>query len=121
MDKRLEELGQMFSSAAEAVGSKAEEAVKVTKIKRDIHTLKSANIQDFQEIGKLIYNRYLNDEVLDSVIMDICDTISNREDNIKEKRGDLSNIRGEKLCPVCGKYYSEDMVFCPYCGEKVSE
>ena len=121
MDKRLEELGQMLSGAAEAVGSKAEEAVKITKIKRDIHTLKSANAQDFQEIGKLIYNRYLDDEVLDPEIMDICDTISDREEKIKERRKDLSNIRGEKLCPVCGKYYSDDMVFCPYCGERVSE
>lgn len=121
MDKRFEELSQMFSSAAEVVGNKAEEAVKITKIKRDIHTLKSANNQEFLEIGKLIYNRYLSDEVLEPEIMDICDIISEREEKIKARRKDLSNIRGEKLCPVCGKYYSEDMVFCPYCGEKVSE
>ena len=121
MDKRLEEISQMFSQTAEAVGNKAGEVVKITKIKKEIHELKQANRQDYQEIGKLIYNKYLEDVELDPEIFDICDTISHRNDKIVDANKELSCMKGERLCPSCGKYYSDDMVFCPYCGEKVKE
>ena len=121
MDKRLEELGERLSQTAEVVGNKAGEVIQITKIKKDIHSLKQSNNQDFREIGRLIYNMYLNDVVHDPEIMDICDAISHREEKIDKCRKELSDIKGERLCPSCGKYYSDDMVFCPYCGEKISE
>lgn len=121
MDKKLEELSEKLSQTAEIVGSKASEMLQITKIKKDIHSLRQANNQDFQEIGKLIYSMYLKDVVHDPDIMDICDTISDRELKIADRKKELSGIKGERLCPCCGKYYSDDMVFCPYCGEKVSD
>ena len=121
MDIKFEELSEKFSQTAELVGNKAGEMIQITKIKKDIHSLKQANNQDFQEIGKLMYSMYLKDVVHDPEIMDICDAISEREVKISKCKKELSSIKGERLCPSCGKYYSDDMVFCPYCGEKVSE
>ena len=121
MDIRFEEFSEKLSKTAESVGNKASEMVQITKIKKDIHSLKQANNQDYKEIGKLIYNMYLKDVVHDPEIMDICDTISERDIKIEECRKELSSIKGERLCPCCGKYYSDDMVYCPYCGERVSE
>lgn len=121
MEFKFDEFSKKFSQTAELVGNKADEMIQITKIKKDIHALKQGNNQDFQEIGKLMYNMYLKGTVHDPEIMDICDAISLREDKITEYKKDISDIKGERLCPNCGKYYSDDMVFCPYCGEKVND
>ena len=31
-----------------------------------------------------------------------------------------SKNRASKLCPHCGKYYNDNPVFCPNCGQEIS-
>ena len=49
----------------------------------------------------------------------MCEAISSREESIAEFEEKIAAIRGAGKCPNCGKMVAKEMVFCPYCGEKM--
>ena len=54
----LESLGKTISEKAEVVSKKTEEAVEIQKIKSQIRVMERNNERDFEDIGKIIYERF---------------------------------------------------------------
>lgn len=92
MKDLFEDIVDRISETAENVGKKASEVMEVQKIKEKIRTLERNNRRDFRDLGRMVYERYKNGEVQDGEFFDLCENISEREDEIKVCELEIENI-----------------------------
>ena len=81
--KAVDVVTQKAGEAVDVISKKAEETVEITKIKSQIGTMERNNERDYKDIGKMIYERYKNGEVVDGEFIELCEAISEREDSIE--------------------------------------
>lgn len=128
----LENLGKTISEKAEVVAKKTEEAVEVVakkteetvevqKVKSQIRVLERSNERDFQDIGKIVYERYQKGKVIDTEFIELCEAISTREDSIENYKKQMAEIKGLDVCPNCKAHVEASVVFCPKCGAKIEQ
>lgn len=128
----LENLGKTISEKAEVVAKKTEEAVEVVakkteetvevqKVKSQIRVLERSNERDFQDIGKIVYERYQKGKVIDTEFIELCEAISTREDSIENYKKQMAEIKGLDVCPNCKAHVEANVVFCPKCGAKIEQ
>ncbi len=128
----LENLGKTISEKAgvvakktsevvDVVGKKTEETIEVQKIKSQIRVLRRNNERDFQDIGKMIYERYQKGEDIDEEFAELCEVIADREEGIASYKESIADIKGLAVCPGCGKHVEPDAEFCPKCGAKLDD
>ena len=115
----FEDLGKRLGETAEAVTNKAGEAVEVQRLRSQIRSLEKENEKDLAEIGRMIYRQYQKKESVDAEAEAYCEAIESREESIREYRRKIIRVRGGVKCNVCGRMVAKDMIFCPYCGEKL--
>ena len=116
----FEDLTKRLGETAELVGNKANEAMEVQKLKNQIRTLERNNEDDLVELGRVLYEKFLNGEELEAEEEALCEAIQNREESIEEYNEQIAELKGDTNCAVCGKRIAKGMAYCPYCGEKVS-
>ena len=114
----FEELGKYIGETATTVGNKAGEVIETQKLKSQVRSLTHENTVDLLELGRGVYEQYKSGAVLDEKAEGLCEAISSREESIAEFEEKIAAIRAGK-CPNCGKMVAKEMVFCPYCGEKM--
>ena len=117
----LENLGKTLSDTAEAVSKKTKEEVEVQKIKSQVRGMERSNERDFQDIGKMIYDKFKKGEVVDTVFIELCEAIEGREQAIEEAGKKVAELKGLDVCPNCKEHVNADVVFCPKCGTKMEE
>lgn len=117
----LEDLGKRITETAEAVSKKTGEVVETQKMKNQIRLLERDNNRDFREMGKLIYEKFKQGEVLDETFAKDCKAVEEREEAIAEYLKEIANLQGKDLCPTCKNHLEPDMLYCPKCGTKVEE
>ena len=117
----LENLGKTLSDTAEAVSKKTKEEVEVQKIKSQVRGMERSNERDFQDIGKMIYDKFKKGEVVDTAFIELCEAIEGREQAIEESGKKIAELKGLDVCPNCKEHVNADVVFCPKCGTKMEE
>ena len=117
----LENLGKTLSDTAEAVSKKTKEEVEVQKIKSQVRGMERSNERDFQDIGKMIYDKFKKGEVVDTAFIELCEAIEGREQAIEEASKKIAELKGLDVCPNCKEHVNADVVFCPKCGTKMEE
>ena len=115
----FEELGKYIGETATTVGNKAGEVIETQKLKSQVRSLTHENTVDLLELGRGVYEQYKSGAVLDEKAEGLCEAISSREESIADFEEKISAIKGAGKCPNCGKMVAKEMVFCPYCGEKM--
>ena len=115
----FEDLTKRLGETAELVGNKANEAMEVQKLKNQIRTLERNNEDDLAELGRIIYEKFQSGEVLEEEETALCEAIQDREESIEGYTEQISELKGDTKCEVCGKSIAKGMAYCPYCGEKV--
>ncbi len=132
LKENLESLGKTISEKAEVVAKKTEEAacvvakkteetVEVQKIKSQIRVMERNNERDFQDIGKIVYERYQKGKETDVEFIELCEAISEREESIDNYKKQVAEIKGLDVCPNCKEHVEANVVFCPKCGTKIEE
>ena len=58
LSSNLGDLGKIISEKAEEVSKKTEDAVEVQKIKSQIRVMERNNERDFQDIGKMVFEKF---------------------------------------------------------------
>lgn len=116
----FEDLTKRLGETAELVGNKANEAMEVQRLKNQIRTLERNNEDDLAELGRVLYEKFLNGEELEAEEEALCEAIQDREESIEEYNEQIVELRGDTNCAACGKSIAKGMAYCPYCGEKVS-
>ena len=59
-------LSKTLKKTVDTVGKKTDEFVEIQKIRTRQHALEDQIEKNYQDIGQIIYNRYLNGEAFDS-------------------------------------------------------
>jgi predicted lipid-binding transport protein (Tim44 family) len=95
MSDFLEDLGKKLSDAAAEIGKKTEDTLEIQKLKSDIRSLNRGNERDYIDIGKLVYEKYQNGEVVDGDISVLCEAVDKRDIQIGELKAEIVKIRGE--------------------------
>lgn len=91
----FDDLGKRVVTVASDIGKMAEDTIEVQKMKSEIRSLKRANERDYAELGKAIYERFQNSEVVDMEFIPLCEAIERRKDEITEHKEKISKIQEE--------------------------
>lgn len=132
LKENLESIGKVISEKADVVGKKTgevvdavakktEQTVEAQKVKSQIRTMERNNERDYQDIGKMIYERYKKGETVDEQYVELCEAIKAREQEIKKRREEVAELKGLDVCPKCKAHVETDASFCPKCGAKISD
>lgn len=123
--KKTEEIVEVVSKktgeVVDVVAKKTEQTVEVQKIKGQIRTMERNNERDYQDIGKMLYEKYKNGEAIEDVYQELCEAIEAREDEIAKAKESVAEIKGLDVCPTCKAHVDIDAAFCPKCGAKIHE
>lgn len=109
-------LSKTLKKTVDTVGKKTDEFVEIQKIRTRQHALEDQIEKDYQDIGQIIYNRYLNGEAFDENLAGICKDIADLEKEIAGCKDEVANKRGRVVCPACGADVPKDAAFCMRCG-----
>ena len=114
-------LSKTLKKTVDTVGKKTDEFVEIQKIRTRQHALEDQIEKNYQDIGQIIYNRYLNGEAFDENLAGFCKDITDLEKEIADCKEDVANKRGRIVCPACGASVPKDAAFCMRCGAAMPE
>lgn len=89
----FDDIVDKISETAEIVGKRAEEAVEIQKIKNKIRKMERDNRRDLRNIGRILYEKYKNEEMVDVEFLELCEAIEEREAKIANCESDLENVK----------------------------
>ena len=115
-----EDLGKKIGETAETMTNRAGDAIEIQRLKGQVRTLARGNAVDLMALGKMIYDRFKEGEEVEEAAKGLCEAIRTREENMNAYEKKIARIKGACECSNCGKMVAKDMLFCPYCGEKVN-
>lgn len=116
-----EDLGKKFGETAETVTNKAGEVMEIQKLKSQIRALERGNESDYIDLGRMVYEQFLQGETMSIEAAGLCEAIQSREESIGEYEKQIADVKGDFECGSCGKKVAKGMAYCPYCGEKAPE
>lgn len=90
----FDDLGKRLSETANDLGKKAEDTLEVQKRKSDIRSLGRANDRDYMDIGKIIFEKYHNGEVVDADMAALCEAIDQRNEEVTRIQAEIDRING---------------------------
>lgn len=117
----FEDLGKKITETAGAVTKKTEEMMETQKIKSQIRLEERNKENALQELGKQVYDRYRNGEIVDADFVGLCEAIEQYEEAVQSCLKELAELKGMTLCKNCNGELQAEMVYCPKCGTKVEE
>jgi NADH pyrophosphatase NudC (nudix superfamily) len=121
------------SDLGKTAAKKSGEMFETTKINLKINEEKS-KIKDVEiELGKYIYNQYLNGAEFDADAKEMCvkmkgmyeniEELARQRDEVGQKDSAAAGVAEEsgsgKFCPHCGAKQSGESKFCGSCGGKL--
>lgn len=106
-------------SAAENVGKKATEIADLSKLKMNAAQLSREISNQFELIGRAVYDAKKADENADQAVqegMDAVDALYQELSSVTEK---IQELKKTVTCPGCGAKLEKGNAFCPKCGAKL--
>lgn len=88
-------LGKRIGETIDEMGKKAEDTLEIQKYKNEIHTLKRGNERDFIKMGRHVFERFKDGEIVDLDLVSFCEEIEKREERIDGYRQEIDRIKGE--------------------------
>ncbi len=115
----FEELGKTLTKVGEVTVQKTKEVADFTKANAKILDVQNKLDKAYIEVGK----RYLelhpaNDE---EDMKAVVDAVYSLEDQLKELRKQLQELRGNCKCAVCGAVCDAEAAFCSKCGAELKK
>ncbi|MDP4181763.1 MAG: zinc ribbon domain-containing protein [Bacillota bacterium] len=114
----FENFTKKVTDTAKAAARKSSDLVEVTKLNMSIGTEEDKIEKLYLEIGKTIYESYAKDENIDDLFVEKCKQIDSYNNNIKEMRKKILELKNEKICPNCREELEIDVLYCSKCGAK---
>lgn len=115
----FDKITKKASEAYKITADKTGKIAKDTKIKLKQSELKS-NVSDlYEEIGKKVYQNYLQkqDDIPEEIKED-CIKIDVLNDEIERLLNESLDLKNQKQCPYCYSKINKDDKYCHECGKK---
>ena len=91
----LDDIGRVISGAADTVSRKTGEIVELTRLKNQIYNLEREMKRDYEDLGKMIYEQYLETGMVDEALRPVCQGITKKQDLVKECEGEIEGLKKE--------------------------
>ena len=117
----FDNLGKKIGETAQAAQKKANETIEITKLNKSISNEEDKIEKIYLALGKKLYGLYAEGQDVGDNFEPECEEISVYEDNIKDLKNKILELKNIKLCPNCGAEMEEGTLFCAKCGTKVEE
>lgn len=95
MSDFFDSLGKRISEVASDIGKITEDTIEIQRVKSTIRSLKRANERDLIDIGRMVYEKFSNNEVTDTDCIVLCEEIEKRDEEVKRKEEEIAKIREE--------------------------
>lgn len=119
----FDKLGKKASEAYKMTADKTGKIAKETKMKLKMNELKSQVSDLYEEIGKKVYEKHVEEEdsSIDGDIKEICTKIDVLSDEIETMLKECLELKDQKQCPNCHSKIDKDDKFCHECGEQQND
>ena len=115
----LDNLGKKTSELGKKTSEATSKLAKETKLKLKINENKGKIKEVYEEIGKKVYQRHVQDNNIEDIaINEKCKLIDDLSNEIEDARKEILFLNNKKLCQKCSAEMENNAVFCPICGEK---
>ena len=116
LDKLTKKATETYKGAAEKTGKIAKEA----KLKIKINENKNKINDQYQEIGKKVYQKHTANENLNikKDLEEECSKIDAYTAEIESYHKEILDLSDVKVCIKCGEHMDKQAKFCPKCGEE---
>ena len=118
MSSVFENLSRKVTDTAKAAAKKSSEVVEVTKLNLSIGSEEDKIKKAYAEIGKNVYGVFASGEEVGDSFKCQCELIRSYENNIKDMRLKILDLKELKICPTCGIELESEIAFCSKCGTK---
>lgn len=92
-----ENLGKKITETADTVVEKTGQTVEVQKLKSKVRIQERRIEKDYQNLGKIIYEKYADGEVLDSEYADLCKDIEESKDVIRDLEDEIRDVQEREI------------------------
>lgn len=115
----FEDLGKKLTKVGEAAAEKTKEVAEFTKVNAKILDTQNKLDKAYIEVGKKYLELHpANDEEdMEAVV----NTVYALEDQLKELRKQLQELKGTFKCEVCGTECLAQAAFCSKCGAELKK
>ena len=108
-------------TAGKAAGKTANDVARQAKINIKIFDTNTEIDVIYKDIGKLVYDVHLGEEVSNEAIEAMLTAIDSKKELINELKAELAELKNVLICPACGKEIAKDSAFCSVCGTKIEK
>lgn len=117
----IDNITDKVTKTAKAAAKKSGNLVEITKLCVNVSLEEEKIAKAYEEIGKILYKRYLsNEEVLDDA-KEQCEKIKLLNQNIKDMKDKILELKNVKLCSQCNEEIEFEFAYCAKCGAKQEE
>ena len=117
----FDKIGKKASEAYKITADKTGKIAKETRINLKISELKVDMENIYEDLGKIIYEQYLNGAEFQEDITKNCAKGDEVKRKIKELTAEKMELKDKKICIKCNSEIDKNNKFCPNCGEKQPE
>ena len=106
------------NQVSRSVSESSKSAAETSNLKKKIAYDKERIQEVMTEIGRLFYENPNGDHKAE---LELCADIDDRKRRIASMQGDLSSLKGVRICGKCGARFDEKYTFgfCGNCGAKL--
>ena len=115
-DDFFSELGETISKTAKDISTKADSFLEGQKTRTKIATEQRMIDKSMNDMGNMVYKKYVDGEAIDEELTDLCEDITQRKITIAKYRETMAGMKGRKVCPACGASVPAQAAYCMYCG-----
>lgn len=94
MQDFFDSLGKRINDTLDEVGKRAEDTMEVQKYKSEVRSLKRGNERDMYDIGRIVYERFKDGDIVDLDFVALCEAIEKRDQRIEECKEEIERIKG---------------------------
>lgn len=113
MDSFFDKLGDTIVTGGKAVGDKARELSDTAKLQIELKRNEDIVMEEYAKLGKKYYEAHKDEDPAEFA------TLEAALRQVAHVKQQISDVKGEKICPKCGAANAADAAFCSKCGEKL--
>ena len=93
MSELFSKLKEQISGLAGSMAKKTGEVVDAQKLKAQIRSLEKGNKQDYEDLGKMVFDKYAKGDAVSAEASALCETIRERLAEIEQIQDDMTVIK----------------------------
>ena len=116
-------IGKIANKTYKSASQKTGEIAKEAKIKMKMNENKSKINDLYEEIGKIVYQKYINKEdvKIEEDLNTYCNQIDELSKEIEKGQEEVLSLKNKRICENCYAEIELSSKYCPHCGFEQAE